>query len=539
MSRHLISRLFVAAVAALVLGLSAGAASAQQRYATGGTPTPDNLRQSAPEVPVYRDFLPEAVDLSRYFPPVGDQMQQGSCVGWATAYAARAYYAMQIEQRDNTQPQNIPSPAWVFNLISLSTNCDGGSYIYDALNVLKEGAVSLADYPYDDTKCAAPSTAARSKAGDFKIEDFELVFALDPENQNLPLKPESVDQTKGELAQGHPVVIIAFLDNSFFDISNQPGHQVWNARIKDQNVGGHAFTLVGYDDKAQVFKFINSWNTGWGTDGYGFMSYDTFRERAAEGWVMTMPGDPEVTLEDADFHNADIDEAPPPKPPSPHDLIKPHLDSPDMVRALGDEAIDFGDLNCGAVEIGADADGNPVATGFVGTEAELDRVNGLLNDIESQVVVASWPKCEVMLTLQGQLADSDTPQAVVDPEAPKVGDNVAIGIKTPGFESYLYAAYFAADGSVLNLAQPGLAGLKPKGSHSALTFGTEEGNGFTVAPPVGEEMLLVVASESPLFDEARPDIETSRTFLSGLRAAVLAGDSGRVTATLVPVTTTE
>lgn len=537
MSRQLIWKV-VAAAAIMVLALSAGAAEAQQRYALGGVPTPDNLRKSAPSVPVFRDFLPEAVDLSRYFPPVGDQKMQGSCVGWATAYAARAYYAMQIEGRDTTQPQNIPSPAWVFNLITIADTCDQGSYVYDALSVLKEGAESLADYPYDDTKCAAPSTTARSKAGDFKIEDFRLVFALDQDNQNLPLKPEAVDQAKGELAQGHPIVIIALLDNAFFDLSKKPGHQVWTSNRKIENIGGHAITIVGYDDRAQVFKFINSWTTDWGTDGYGFMTYETFRERLVEGWVMTMPGDPEVTLADADYHGADILDTPPAPPPN-NDLIKKHFDSPDMLRALGEEPIDFGDLGCGSVHVGLDADGNQVATGFVSSEADLDRVNGILNDIESQVVVAPWPKCEVMLTLESQLADSDPPQAVVDPEAPKVGDNVAIGIQTPGFASYLYAAYFSADGTVLNLTQPGSAALKPRSSHTTLTFGTDEGNGFTVAPPVGDELLLVVASESPLFDEARPDTETSRTFLSGLREAVLAGDAGRVTATLVPVTTTE
>ena len=524
----------VAAFAVVVLALSISSATAQQRYATGGVPTPDTLRKSAPEVPVFRDFLPEAVDLSRYFPPVGDQMQQGSCVGWATAYAARAYYAMQIEQRDNTLPQNIPSPAWVFNLIHLP-DCNG-SYIYDAMTVLKDGAESLADYPYDDTKCDPPSKAAMARTSDFRIDDFELVFSLDSANQNLPLKPEAVDQTKGELAQGHPVVIIALLDNSFFDLSKKPGHQIWQSTAKDKNVGGHAFTLVGYDDKAQVFKFINSWTTNWGTDGYGYMSYRTFRERVAEGWVMTMPGDPEVTLAEADFHGVDLKDAPPAPPP---DIKKPHLDSPDMVRALGEEPIDFGDLGCGAVQVTTDADGNQVGTGFVSTEADLERVNGLLNDIESQVELAPWPQCEVRLTLQNQLADSDPPQAVVSPDAPKVGDNVAIGVKTPGFASYLYAAYFAADGTVLNLTQPSSMSLKPRGSHETLTFGTGDGIGLTVAPPVGDEMLLVVSSEMPLFDSARPDVETSRTFLSGLREAVLAGDSGRVTATLVPVTTTE
>jgi hypothetical protein len=60
-----------------------------------------------------------------------------------------------------------------------------------------------------------------------------------------------------------------------------------------------------------------------------------------------------------------------------------------------------------------------------------------------------------------------------------------------------------------------------------------------VQPPVGNELLLVVASEKPLFDQALPQTETNRAFLSDLRKAVLSGDAGRVTATVMPVTTTD
>src|SRR3954463_7704103 len=89
------------AAAALFVALSANGAMAQEhKYALGGAPTPADQKADIVQAPVYRDFLPQAVDLSRYMPPVADQMRQGSCVGWATAYAARAYYAEQIEHRD-------------------------------------------------------------------------------------------------------------------------------------------------------------------------------------------------------------------------------------------------------------------------------------------------------------------------------------------------------------------------------------------------------------------------------------------------------
>ena len=37
----------------------------------------------------YKNPLPEAANLQRFAPPVGDQGQQGSCVAWSSGYAAR------------------------------------------------------------------------------------------------------------------------------------------------------------------------------------------------------------------------------------------------------------------------------------------------------------------------------------------------------------------------------------------------------------------------------------------------------------------
>ena len=145
------------------------------------------------------------------------------------------------------------------------------------------------------------------------------------------------------------------------------------------------------------------------------------------------------------------------------------------------------------------------------------------------------------MTLLGQLADTDLPQAVVDPEAPKVGDDMRVGLQTPGFASYLYATWFSADGTVNTLTQPTSLALKPRPAHSQIKFGEMDAGeiGLKVKPPVGSEMLLVVASEKPLFDAALPEVQTDRQFLSSLREAVLKGDAGRVTATLLPVTTSE
>ena len=518
---------------ALIVAMSATGALAQEqrRYSTGATPTPPERLAQLPEAPVYRDFLPQAVDLSRYMPAVGDQLNQGSCVGWATAYAARAYYAYQVEHRDISDTANIPSPAWIFNIIHLGNDCNQGSYVPDAMDVLRKGAPSLKDYPYDDTKCPMPLPPQRARATDFTIDSYELVWSqTDPK--------ASIDTVKGALANGNPVVVTAALDADFFNLN--PRQSIWRSNPNKPDEGGHAFTLVGYDDATQTFKFINSWNTGWGDQGYGRMTYDTFKARVWEGHIMHMAGDPEIALEDEDFVADVIDVTPPPPPFQPPLIVTPTDDV--ALRDINGE-VELGELSCGKVDLGTDEFGNSIATGFVGSEEEMAEVqNALMDKVDTvDIALAPWPACEVRLTLDEAANETDTPQVAVLPESPAVGDALNIGIETPGFPSYLYAAYFAADGNVLNLAQPSSADLRPKAGHTIVRFGDTEGGqvSLTVSPPVGDELLVVVSSEKPLFAAARPDSETYREFLSALRTGVLSGEAGRVTASIVPVTTTQ
>ena len=519
------------AASALMLALTGGAFAQAHHYTLGGVPTPAALKQSIAQAPVFRDFLPAAVDLSRYMPPVGDQGQQGSCVGWATAYAARAYYAEQIEHRDTTQKQNVPSPAWLFDIIHIGDDCEQGAYIPDAMNVLMTGAYSLADFPYDDTKCPRPPARQRVQASDFKIESFEQVW----DQENDP----DLDKVKGALAQGNPVVILASVDDAFQNLT--PTNSIWRSDASTPG-DGHAVTLVGYDDRTQTFKFINQWTTDWGDKGYGRMTYDTFKDRVYEGFIMHLPGDPQVTLTQADFTPDVVEAAPQTNKFVPPILnVRPDEASRDIGAGL--PQVDLGTLACGKVDLSLDSDGNAVATGFVGTQSDLDRVSGLLKGKADTtgIALAPWPACEVQLTLASQLADSDLPQAVIDPTTPKVGDSVNIGVESPGFASYVYASYFSADGTVTTLTQPSSAELKARAPHSQLKFGEAQPNSVTleVQKPVGNEMLLVVASEKPLFDQAVPASESNRAFLSTLREAVLSGDAGRITATVLPVTTTE
>ena len=141
-----------------------------------------------------------------------------------------------------------------------------------------------------------------------------------------------------------------------------------------------------------------------------------------------------------------------------------------------------------------------------------------------KVVVAPWPQCEALQTLEKSLAAANKPEIDIGPSSElHGGDPLKIQVRSPTQISYLYVSYIQADGSVVHLVQP--TGLVPQPTlpNQTLLFGSGEGGKpkFTVSAPFGREMIIAIASRSPLFDHELPQQETERDYLSQLRRALI------------------
>ncbi|MDX0973779.1 hypothetical protein GOL39_28655 [Sinorhizobium medicae] len=215
--------------------------------------------------------LPTSVDMSASFPAPGNQGQQGSCVGWAVAYAMKSAQERIERSWDLSDDQHLFSPAFIYNQIKSSSDCKGGTYIEDALNLVRaKGAASIADFPYYTDSCDhKPSSFVEQSARPFNIADWRRVNALD------------ITEVKTQIAAGFPVVIGIIVDDSFQRLGY---NQIYEAP-DNVNPGGHAMVIVGYDDANNAFKVINSWGTNWGTDGYGWIDYQTFVRMQPRGYV--------------------------------------------------------------------------------------------------------------------------------------------------------------------------------------------------------------------------------------------------------------
>lgn len=214
--------------------------------------------------------LPDRVDLSADMPPVGRQGRQSSCVAWAVAYAVRSYLENRDRHWDAAATAHQFSPAFIYNQAARG-NCNGGMTFVQALNILtSQGAATLAEMPYTDADCVnQPDEEMRQRAQLYRVAQYRRLNVQDP------------FEVKAHLASGFPVLVSVATDNTFMWLRSG---DVWAS--KGATIGYHAVVLVGYDDSAHAFKLINSWGRDWGTDGYGWISYDIFQRVTNEAYII-------------------------------------------------------------------------------------------------------------------------------------------------------------------------------------------------------------------------------------------------------------
>ena len=257
---------------AIALLLWPALTDAQGARPTGLRFMDDVAYQSIPlAAPPLLGQVPRAVDLSSRFPEPGDQGKQNSCVGWAVAYALKSYQE-GLERSWGTGPaQHRFSPAFIYNQLNKTPDCQGGTTFVEALNLLRrDGVATLADFPYRDDDCSRqPDAAVRMSARPFAIADWRRVNVQDP------------TEVKTHLASGFPVLIGMMVDTTFMRLRGDVAY----AQSSGKTEGGHAMILVGYDDDRGAFKVMNSWGKQWGNGGFGWISYAAFTQTVREAYV--------------------------------------------------------------------------------------------------------------------------------------------------------------------------------------------------------------------------------------------------------------
>jgi len=226
-----------------------------------------------------KDPLPEAANLQRYAPHVGNQGHQGSCVAWSSAYAART---IAEAARSGADPNSLRfSPSFLYNQIGLD-NCDG-SYIERAMEFMtRSGSVPYDQFPYDDRDCSKqPDQNLMQEAQQYKMRGFNR---LTPGDRNNVIDLHAI---KENISQGAPVVIGMQVGGTY--MQDMMGKDVWQPTGEDRSLagfGGHAQCVVAYDDRKYggAFLIMNSWGPEWGNNGFAWVRYPDFRYFVKEAY---------------------------------------------------------------------------------------------------------------------------------------------------------------------------------------------------------------------------------------------------------------
>jgi C1A family cysteine protease len=237
--------------------------------------------------------VPDSVDLEQWCSPIEDQGQLGSCTAHAAVglveYFERKAFGRHIDA----------SRLFVYKATRnlLRSSGDTGAFLRSAMGALVLFGAPPEDYwPYDTEKFDdEPPSFCYAFGQSFQAIKY---LRLDPPGT----KPERIlEQVKSFLASQLPVMF-GFTVYSSIRQADQDGKIPLPAG-REKVEGGHAIIAIGYDDALRIdhrqssgttqgaVKIRNSWGTGWGDRGYGWLPYNYVTEGLAEDWWTLITGE--------------------------------------------------------------------------------------------------------------------------------------------------------------------------------------------------------------------------------------------------------
>lgn len=210
--------------------------------------------------------IKESVDLRKFFAPVKNQLDLGSC----TSFAAVAMYEAMMNQI-GVEGTNDMSPAYLYYYSNiLKGRPAGGSNFYEQLEVLgKHGVCHESLYVYDtDAPEAKPSEQADNDAKGHRVISAKQIPLINEIDKSETLKQNHKILTSA-LSEGFPVGISL----KVYDNLGKDGafilHPDDAPNAKED--GWHAMVLVGYSEGNNFYIVRNSWGSDFGEDGYCYI----------------------------------------------------------------------------------------------------------------------------------------------------------------------------------------------------------------------------------------------------------------------------
>ena len=221
---------------------------------------------------------PSIVSHNEKMTGIRDQGRLGSCVSFAVA-AVKEWQekveheaevsAGKVDHRKGKQ-YNL-SESWIYwnaKKIDPWPNEEGTS-IRCGMKVIRSlGTPCEEAWPYNDINYGEPKSWAPLIARWARVESYWRI--------------NNLTELKLALLEGPTVIGIPCFEEIFY--TDETGYIPYPAN-PNMIYGGHAICVTGYNDSQNIVTFKNSWGKGWGSRGYGFLTYRYINDFLWDAWA--------------------------------------------------------------------------------------------------------------------------------------------------------------------------------------------------------------------------------------------------------------
>ena len=246
------------------------------------------IRGQSKKVKKIDKSLPPTVDLRQWCSPIEDQGDLGSCT--ANAGVGLLEYFQKRAYSKHLDASRLFLYKVTRNLMGIIG--DEGAELRTTMKAMVLFGIPPESYwPYKiEAFDEEPQAFCYAFAQSYKTTKY---YRLDPAGQSTDKTMEAV---KKSLAVGLPPMF-GFTVYSSIPPSGDGKGEIPFPGPGDSVEGGHAIVAVGYDDKKKVGKdsgallIRNSWGTGWGDKGYGWLPYSyVLKGLAVDFWTLVDSG---------------------------------------------------------------------------------------------------------------------------------------------------------------------------------------------------------------------------------------------------------
>ena len=197
--------------------------------------------------------LPEECDSRCDLMPIRNQGSQGTC------FAQSAACMKEWQERKNYNFNEYFSPQFFYNLrfnkYDENTENDEGMYGRDVMKILKNTGICK-ESSYNYGRIEGKENISKEIFDEAKVNVIESYARIN-----------TIHDLKSSLCKNGPALIT-------FPVYNYTD-QMWKQRNNETSKGGHAMTVVGYNNEGFIIR--NSWGKDWSNKGYTIYKYEDWQ----------------------------------------------------------------------------------------------------------------------------------------------------------------------------------------------------------------------------------------------------------------------